>query len=81
MSQRFTAIHIDACPSSHGCFCSSLFFTHTPQDESLTYQGQLDKLEAELLKYRAELNSMQSINSNALQSKEEAKVSGATVNN
>ncbi|XP_075893866.1 outer dynein arm-docking complex subunit 3-like isoform X3 [Nelusetta ayraudi] len=43
------------------------------QEESLTYQGQLDRLEAELLKYRAELNSVQSINSNALQSKEEAK--------
>lgn len=50
------------------------FSSDTPQEESLTYQGQLDGLEAELLKYRAELNSVQSINSNALQSKEEAKV-------
>lgn len=48
--------------------------SNTPQDESLTYHGQLDKLEAELLKYRAELSRMQSINSNALQTKEEAKV-------
>lgn len=56
------------------------FPRNTPQDESLTYQGQLDRLEAELLKYRAELSSMQSINSNALQSKEEAKVDRNTGN-
>lgn len=56
------------------------FSLDTPQEESLTYQGQLDRLEAELLKYRAELSSMQSINSNALQSKEEAKVDHNTGN-
>lgn len=55
------------------------FSSDSPQEESLTYQGQLDRLEAELLKYRAELNSVQSINSNALQSKEEAKVGCYTV--
>lgn len=49
------------------------------QEESLTYQGQLDGLEAELLKYRAELNNMQGINSNALQSKEDAKVGQSDV--
>lgn len=53
---------------------SDPFPFNTRQEESVTYQGQLDRLEAELLKYRAELSSMQSINSNALQTKEEAKV-------
>ncbi|XP_034058366.1 coiled-coil domain-containing protein 151 [Gymnodraco acuticeps] len=43
------------------------------QDESLTFQGQLDSLEAEILKHREELHDMQIMNSNAQLSKEAAK--------
>ncbi|XP_034543780.1 coiled-coil domain-containing protein 151 isoform X2 [Notolabrus celidotus] len=43
------------------------------QDEALTFQGQLDSLEAEILKHREEHNSMQSINTVAQLSKEAAK--------
>ncbi|XP_074552835.1 coiled-coil domain-containing protein 151 [Halichoeres trimaculatus] len=43
------------------------------QYEALTFQGQLDSLEAEILKHREELISMQSINSVAQLSKERAK--------
>ncbi|XP_041642082.1 coiled-coil domain-containing protein 151 isoform X2 [Cheilinus undulatus] len=43
------------------------------QDEALTFQGQLDSLEAEILKHREELNSMQSMNTVAQLSKEAAK--------
>ncbi|KAK5866439.1 hypothetical protein PBY51_020630 [Eleginops maclovinus] len=43
------------------------------QDESLTFQGQLDSLEAEILKHREELHDMQIMNNNAQLSKEAAK--------
>ncbi|XP_037621569.1 coiled-coil domain-containing protein 151 isoform X1 [Sebastes umbrosus] len=44
------------------------------QEESLTFQGQLDSLEAEILKHREELHNMQAMNNNAQLSKEAAKV-------
>ncbi|KAM7009303.1 coiled-coil domain-containing protein 151 isoform 2-T2 [Tautogolabrus adspersus] len=44
------------------------------QDEALTFQGQLDSLEAEILKHREELNNMQSMNTDAQLSKEAAKM-------
>lgn len=44
------------------------------QEESLTFQGQLDSLEAEILKHRAELHNMQIMNNDAQLSKEAAKV-------
>ncbi|KAM9363879.1 coiled-coil domain-containing protein 151 [Symphorus nematophorus] len=43
------------------------------QEESLTFQGQLDSLEAEILKHREELHNMQVMNNNAQLSKEAAK--------
>lgn len=50
-------------------------FPPTPlQEESLTFQGQLDSLEAEILKHREELHNMQVMNNNAQLSKEAAKV-------
>ena len=44
------------------------------QDESLTFQGQLDSLEAEILRHRKELHSLQVLNNDAQLSKEAAKV-------
>lgn len=44
------------------------------QEESLTFQGQLDGLEADILKHRDELHSMQVMNNSAQLSKEDAKV-------
>ncbi|XP_032383331.1 coiled-coil domain-containing protein 151 isoform X2 [Etheostoma spectabile] len=44
------------------------------QEESLTFHGQLDSLEAEILKHREELQNMQVMNNNAQLSKEAAKV-------
>nr|XP_046260429.1 coiled-coil domain-containing protein 151 [Scatophagus argus]XP_046260439.1 coiled-coil domain-containing protein 151 [Scatophagus argus] len=44
------------------------------QEESLTFQGQLDGLEAEILNHREELHNMQALNNNAQLSKEAAKV-------
>ncbi|KAM7393749.1 hypothetical protein PAMP_020598 [Pampus punctatissimus] len=43
------------------------------QEESLTFQGQLDSLEAEILKHREELHNLQLMNSEAQLSKEAAK--------
>ncbi|XP_042340178.1 coiled-coil domain-containing protein 151 [Plectropomus leopardus] len=43
------------------------------QDESLTFQGQLDSLEEQILKHREELHSMQVMNNDAQLSKEAAK--------
>uniref|UniRef100_A0A8C6L6A6 Outer dynein arm docking complex subunit 3 n=1 Tax=Nothobranchius furzeri TaxID=105023 RepID=A0A8C6L6A6_NOTFU len=43
------------------------------QDESLTFQGQLDSLEAEILKYRKELHSLQVMRDDAQLSEEAAK--------
>ncbi|KAG8015112.1 hypothetical protein GBF38_022414, partial [Nibea albiflora] len=43
------------------------------QEESLTFQGQLDSLEAEILKHREELHNMQAMNNDAQLSKEAAK--------
>ncbi|KAM9770133.1 coiled-coil domain-containing protein 151 [Menidia menidia] len=43
------------------------------QDESLTFQGQLDSLEAEILKQREELHSLQLMNNDAQLSREAAK--------
>ncbi|XP_053274473.1 coiled-coil domain-containing protein 151 [Pleuronectes platessa] len=43
------------------------------QDESLTFQGQLDSLEAEILRHRKELHSLQVLNNDAQLSKEAAK--------
>ncbi|KAE8300959.1 Coiled-coil domain-containing protein 151 [Larimichthys crocea] len=43
------------------------------QEESLTFQGQLDSLEAEILKHREELHNMQVMNNDAQLSKEAAK--------
>ncbi|XP_070684380.1 coiled-coil domain-containing protein 151 [Pempheris klunzingeri] len=43
------------------------------QEESLTFQGQLDGLEAEILKHREELHNMQAMNNDAQLSKEAAK--------
>ncbi|KAM7418616.1 hypothetical protein PAMA_015970 [Pampus argenteus] len=43
------------------------------QEESLTFQGQLDSLEAEILKHRDELHNLQLMNSEAQLSKEAAK--------
>ncbi|KAI3352822.1 hypothetical protein L3Q82_019396 [Scortum barcoo] len=43
------------------------------QEESLTFQGQLDSLEAEILKHRDELHNMQAMNNDAQLSKEAAK--------
>ncbi|XP_060923402.1 coiled-coil domain-containing protein 151 [Limanda limanda] len=43
------------------------------QDESLTFQGQLDGLEAEILRHRKELHSLQVLNNDAQLSKEAAK--------
>lgn len=54
------------------------FFLFLPlflsQEESLTFQGQLDSLEAEILKNREELHNVQAMNSEAQRSKEAAKV-------
>lgn len=44
------------------------------QEESLTFQGQLDSLEAEILKHREELHNLQVMNNDAQLSKEAAKV-------
>ncbi|XP_028457648.1 coiled-coil domain-containing protein 151 isoform X3 [Perca flavescens] len=44
------------------------------EEESLTFHGQLDSLEAEILKHREELHNMQAMNNNAQLSKEAAKV-------
>ncbi|XP_034389843.1 coiled-coil domain-containing protein 151 isoform X2 [Cyclopterus lumpus] len=44
------------------------------QEESLTFQSQLDSLEADILKHREELHNMQVMNTNAQLSKEDAKV-------
>ncbi|XP_064810653.1 coiled-coil domain-containing protein 151 [Oncorhynchus masou masou] len=43
------------------------------QEESLTFQTQLDKLEAEILRQRQELKDLQVLNSDALLSKDTAK--------
>uniref|UniRef100_A0A8C7PPQ3 Outer dynein arm docking complex subunit 3 n=1 Tax=Oncorhynchus mykiss TaxID=8022 RepID=A0A8C7PPQ3_ONCMY len=43
------------------------------QEESLTFQSQLDKLEAEILRQRQELKDLQVLNSDALLSKDTAK--------
>ncbi|KAL7403661.1 hypothetical protein ABVT39_003417 [Epinephelus coioides] len=43
------------------------------QEESLTFQGQLDSLEEEILKHREELHNMQAMNNDAQLSKEAAK--------
>ncbi|XP_047434737.1 coiled-coil domain-containing protein 151 isoform X2 [Mugil cephalus] len=43
------------------------------QDESLTFQGQLDSLEAEILKHREELCNLQAMNNEAQLSKEATK--------
>ncbi|XP_041723424.1 coiled-coil domain-containing protein 151 isoform X1 [Coregonus clupeaformis] len=43
------------------------------QEESLTFQSQLDKLEAEILRQRQELKDLQVMNSDALLSKDAAK--------
>ncbi|XP_040891792.1 coiled-coil domain-containing protein 151 [Toxotes jaculatrix] len=43
------------------------------QEESLTFQGQLDSLEAEILKHRDELRNLQVMNNDAQLSKEAAK--------
>lgn len=51
-----------------------LSFISQPQEESLTFQSILDGLEAELLKYREELNRMQILNNEAQISKKAAKV-------
>jgi len=53
---------------------SCLPLTFPLQDESLTFQGQLDSLEAEILKHREELHDMQIMNNNAQLYKEAAKV-------
>lgn len=62
--------------SFHLSFWSFLFlsFTSQPQEESLTFQSILDGLEAEILKYREELNKMQILSSEAQISKKTAKV-------
>ncbi|XP_031140286.1 coiled-coil domain-containing protein 151 isoform X1 [Sander lucioperca] len=44
------------------------------EEESLTFHGQLDSLEAEILKHRVELHNMQVMNNNAQLSKDAAKV-------
>lgn len=61
--------------------CQTIIFSLLPmlplclsQEESLTFQGQLDSLEAEILKNREELHSLQVMNSEAQLSKESAKV-------
>ena len=46
------------------------------QDESLTFQGQLDSFEAEILKQRDELHNLQVMNNDAHLSKDAAKVLG-----
>ncbi|XP_071359989.1 coiled-coil domain-containing protein 151 isoform X2 [Trachinotus anak] len=43
------------------------------QEESLTFQGELDSLEAEILKHRQELHNLQAMNKDAQLSKEAAK--------
>ncbi|XP_076585375.1 coiled-coil domain-containing protein 151 [Chaetodon auriga] len=43
------------------------------QEESLTFQGELDSLEAEILKHREELHNMQAMNNDAQLSREDAK--------
>ncbi|XP_058497291.1 coiled-coil domain-containing protein 151 [Solea solea] len=43
------------------------------QEESLSFQGQLDSLEAEILKHREELHGLRVMNNDALISKEAAK--------
>ncbi|XP_063333264.1 outer dynein arm-docking complex subunit 3-like [Pelmatolapia mariae] len=43
------------------------------QDESLAYQSQLDSLQAEILKHREELRSLQVVNTDSQLSKEAAK--------
>lgn len=52
----------------------SLFHFLPAQEESLTFQGQLDNQEAEILKHREELHNLQVMNSEAQLSKEAAKV-------
>ncbi|CAG03311.1 unnamed protein product [Tetraodon nigroviridis] len=62
--------------STHFSPWSLLFpsLTSGPQEESLTFQGILDSLEAEILKCREELNKMQILNQEARSSKKAAKV-------
>lgn len=48
--------------------------TSGPQEESLTFQSILDSLEAEILKYREELNKMQILSNEAQTSKKAVKV-------
>lgn len=44
------------------------------QEDSLTFQNQLDSLEADILQHREELHHMQVVNNKAQLSKEAAKV-------
>lgn len=52
----------------------NFFFFFVWQEESLTFQGQIDGLEAEIMKYRRELQEVQDMNNKAQLSKETAIV-------
>ena len=55
--------------------CSQFInFPSSLQEESLTFQSQLDVLEAELMRTRQELQELQVMNNDAILSKDTAKV-------
>ncbi|XP_038570195.1 coiled-coil domain-containing protein 151 [Micropterus salmoides] len=61
------------CKEAENIMANYLKLKSHLQEESLTFQGQLDSLEAEILKHRDELHNMQIMNNNAQLSKEAAK--------
>uniref|UniRef100_A0A3P8W778 Outer dynein arm docking complex subunit 3 n=1 Tax=Cynoglossus semilaevis TaxID=244447 RepID=A0A3P8W778_CYNSE len=61
------------CKEADNIFSNYLKLKSHLQDESLTFQGQLDQLEAEILRHREELEGLRVMNNNAQLSKEAAK--------
>ncbi|XP_062296057.1 coiled-coil domain-containing protein 151 [Scomber scombrus] len=62
------------CKEAENIMTNYLKLKSHMQEESLTFQGQLDSLEGEILKNREELHNLQVMNSEAQLSKETAKV-------
>ncbi|MED6250728.1 hypothetical protein ATANTOWER_007243 [Ataeniobius toweri] len=61
------------CKEAEKCMLIHLKLKGHLQDESLTYGGQINSLEAEILKYREELHNLQVRNNEAQLSKKAAK--------
>uniref|UniRef100_A0A7N8XYG6 Outer dynein arm docking complex subunit 3 n=1 Tax=Mastacembelus armatus TaxID=205130 RepID=A0A7N8XYG6_9TELE len=61
------------CKEAENIMTNYLKLKRHMQDESLTFQGQLDSLEAEILKHREELQKLEAMNNDAQMSKEAAK--------